>query len=90
MESRSWYVSCALLLGIDETERNHLLTWQMMRSSEGLSHKRYMEMYTVAYNYCTSSRMSHSTTEGAGGGGIATRSEELFILSVEVGMDADL
>ncbi|UZJ57324.1 hypothetical protein CBS101457_006644 [Exobasidium rhododendri] len=38
----------------------------MSNSTEGLSYKRYMEMYTVAYNYCTSSRMNHISPEGAG------------------------
>jgi cullin 1 len=32
-------------------------------------------MYTVAYNYCTSSRMSQNSAEGGLGGGSATRSE---------------
>lgn len=36
---------------------------QMARLTEGMSYERYMQLYTVAYNYCISS--------GMGGGGIA-------------------
>ncbi|GAA5976152.1 hypothetical protein JCM5350_000332 [Sporobolomyces pararoseus] len=34
----------------------------MTRLTEGLSYQKYMQLYTVAYNYCTSSRMN--TTGG--------------------------
>ncbi|KAJ3172167.1 hypothetical protein HDU88_006982 [Geranomyces variabilis] len=47
----------------------------MNKLSEGLSYKRWMDLYTLIYNYCTSSRMygnqndepinSHSSTRGA-------------------------
>ncbi|GAA5973888.1 hypothetical protein JCM11641_001202 [Rhodosporidiobolus odoratus] len=30
----------------------------MTRLSEGMSYKKYMDLYTVSYNYCTSSRMN--------------------------------
>ncbi|GAA5907173.1 cullin family protein [Sporobolomyces salmoneus] len=36
----------------------------MTRLTEGLSYQKYMQLYTVAYNYCTSSRMN------VAGGGI--------------------
>ncbi|GAA5930493.1 cullin family protein [Sporobolomyces koalae] len=31
----------------------------MTRLTEGLSYQKYMQLYTVAYNYCTSSRMNN-------------------------------
>ncbi|EJD39951.1 Cullin-domain-containing protein [Auricularia subglabra TFB-10046 SS5] len=40
----------------------------MTRLKEGVSYSKYMALYTVAYNYCTSSRM-HSSAENAGLGG---------------------
>lgn len=45
-------------------ESDHILS-QMTRLQEGMSHKRYMELYTVAYNYCTSSRMTQSSADGS-------------------------
>ncbi|PWN40521.1 putative SCF complex member Cullin 1 [Ceraceosorus guamensis] len=51
-------------------------TWQflevgisvmMARRTEGLSYTRYMELYTVVYNYCTSSRMN-APSDGLSGG----------------------
>ncbi|KAI9009083.1 Cullin [Hyaloraphidium curvatum] len=34
----------------------------MTRLEQGLPHKRYMELYTDIYNYCTSSRMNHDAS----------------------------
>ncbi|PWN50392.1 putative SCF complex member Cullin 1 [Violaceomyces palustris] len=45
----------------------------MTRLTEGMTYQRYMELYTVAYNHCTSSRMaspaSNSDLGGLGAGG---------------------
>ncbi|GAA6043698.1 hypothetical protein JCM8097_007485 [Rhodosporidiobolus ruineniae] len=44
----------------------------MTRLSEGMSYKKYMDLYTVSYNYCTSSRMNSggiNETLGVGSGG---------------------
>lgn len=41
----------------------------MTRLTEGMSYQRYMELYTVAYNYCTSSRMASSGVGGDSLGG---------------------
>ncbi|KAH7101599.1 Cullin-domain-containing protein [Auriculariales sp. MPI-PUGE-AT-0066] len=40
----------------------------MVRLREGVSYSKYMALYTVAYNYCTSSRM-HGSQEHQGLGG---------------------
>lgn len=40
----------------------------MTKLHTGLSYSKYMSLYTVSYNYCTSSRM-HGNTEPAGLGG---------------------
>lgn len=40
----------------------------MTKLHTGVSYSKYMSLYTVSYNYCTSSRM-HGTVEPAGGGG---------------------
>ena len=37
----------------------------MTKLQTGVSYSKYMSLYTVAYNYCTSSRM-HSTTADQG------------------------
>ncbi|KZV95811.1 Cullin-domain-containing protein [Exidia glandulosa HHB12029] len=39
----------------------------MTRLREGVSYSKYMALYTVAYNYCTSSRMHSSAESGLGG-----------------------
>ncbi|KAF7982936.1 hypothetical protein HWV62_3733 [Athelia sp. TMB] len=39
----------------------------MTKLQTGVSYSKYMSLYTVAYNYCTSSRM-HGTTESVGSG----------------------
>ncbi|BGP58323.1 hypothetical protein JCM8202_002945 [Rhodotorula sphaerocarpa] len=59
-------------------------TWQfleqgvdhiMTRLSEGMSYKKYMDLYTVSYNYCTSSRMnSGGMSETLGSSSAGTRS----------------
>ncbi|GAA5868774.1 hypothetical protein JCM8547_005374 [Rhodosporidiobolus lusitaniae] len=44
----------------------------MTRLSEGMSYTKYMNLYTVSYNYCTSSRMNSggiNETLGVGSGG---------------------
>ncbi|GJN94519.1 hypothetical protein Rhopal_007602-T1 [Rhodotorula paludigena] len=47
----------------------------MTRLSEGMSYKKYMDLYTVSYNYCTSSRMnSGGINETLGVGGATGRS----------------
>lgn len=44
----------------------------MTRLSDGMSHTKYMNLYTVSYNYCTSSRMNtagiNETMGGSGSG----------------------
>ena len=40
----------------------------MTKLQTGVSYSKYMALYTVAYNYCTSSRM-HGAEPGAGIGG---------------------
>lgn len=46
----------------------------MTRLNEGVSYSKYMNLYTVAYNYCTSSKMHGSTLEPSNplGGGART------------------
>ncbi|KAI0366592.1 Cullin-domain-containing protein [Pilatotrama ljubarskyi] len=39
----------------------------MTKLQTGVSYSKYMSLYTVSYNYCTSSKM-HGTAEQAGGG----------------------
>jgi hypothetical protein len=39
----------------------------MTKLQTGVSYSKYMSLYTVAYNYCTSSRM-HGTSEAVGTG----------------------
>ncbi|GAA5956684.1 hypothetical protein JCM8115_000647 [Rhodotorula mucilaginosa] len=47
----------------------------MTRLSEGMSYKKYMDLYTVSYNYCTSSRMnSGGVNETIGVAASSTRS----------------
>lgn len=43
----------------------------MSKHTEGLEYPRYMNLYTVAYNYCISSRMNTSADRGVGGAGKA-------------------
>lgn len=47
---------------------------QMTRLTDGMSYDRYMQLYTVAYNYCTSSRMI-STGANDPLGGVGARCE---------------
>ncbi|TKA54447.1 hypothetical protein B0A53_03140 [Rhodotorula sp. CCFEE 5036] len=48
----------------------------MTRLSEGMSYKKYMDLYTVSYNYCTSSRMnSGGVNETIGVAASSTRSQ---------------
>lgn len=56
-------VSCA---AIQLTPRTRI---QMTKLTEGMSYPRYMELYTVAYNYCTSSRMNAPSDTALGGQG---------------------
>lgn len=37
----------------------------MTKLQTGVSYSKYMSLYTVAYNYCTSSRMHGSVDAGA-------------------------
>ncbi|KAG8957066.1 hypothetical protein FRC00_004506 [Tulasnella sp. 408] len=55
----------AFILGMD-----HIMT----RLNEGVPWSKYMNLYTVAYNYCTSSKMRGSTLESSNplGGGART------------------
>ncbi|GAA6057154.1 hypothetical protein JCM3770_003990 [Rhodotorula araucariae] len=49
----------------------------MTRLNDGMSYKQYMDLYTVSYNYCTSSRMNSggiNETLGVGGGASGGRS----------------
>lgn len=48
----------------------------MTKLQTGVSYSKYMSLYTVAYNYCTSSRM-HGTPDGTAGTG--GRSESPFV-----------
>ncbi|KAF5315363.1 hypothetical protein D9619_007309 [Psilocybe cf. subviscida] len=41
----------------------------MTKLQTGVSYSKYMSLYTVAYNYCTSSKMHGATTESIGMGG---------------------
>ncbi|KAG1774835.1 Cullin-domain-containing protein [Suillus placidus] len=40
----------------------------MTKLQTGVSYSKYMSLYTVAYNYCTSSRMHNTTTDTVGQG----------------------
>lgn len=40
----------------------------MTQLTEGMSYDRYMQLYTVAYNYCTSSRMINTGANDPLGG----------------------
>lgn len=40
----------------------------MTKLQTGVSYSKYMSLYTVAYNYCTSSKMHGSTAEQVGMG----------------------
>ncbi|KAI0647741.1 Cullin-domain-containing protein [Trametes meyenii] len=44
----------------------------MTKLQTGVSYSKYMSLYTVSYNYCTSSKM-HGTGDQPGGGGIGHR-----------------
>ncbi|KAG8904450.1 hypothetical protein FRB99_001710 [Tulasnella sp. 403] len=44
----------------------------MTRLNEGVSYSKYMNLYTVAYNYCTSSKMHGATLDQGLGGGTRT------------------
>lgn len=39
----------------------------MTKHTEGMEYPRYMSLYTVAYNYCISSRMNTSGERAVGG-----------------------
>ena len=41
----------------------------MTKLQTGVSYSKYMALYTVAYNYCTSSRMHGAVDSGSGLGG---------------------
>jgi cullin 1 len=41
----------------------------MTKLQTGVSYSKYMSLYTVAYNYCTSSRMHNSGSDVHGGVG---------------------
>lgn len=43
----------------------------MTKLQTGVSYSKYMSLYTVAYNYCTSSRM-HGTSESVSSGSRST------------------
>lgn len=45
----------------------------MTKLQTGVSYTKYMSLYTVAYNYCTSSRMHSTTGDPVGASG---RSEQ--------------
>lgn len=40
----------------------------MQKNTDGIEYPRYMNLYTVAYNYCISSRMNTATDRTGGGG----------------------
>lgn len=50
----------------------------MDKCTEGMSYKRYMELYTVAYNYCTSSRMTPSVSDGSAKNGASLMGADLY------------
>jgi hypothetical protein len=53
----------------------------MTRLKDGISYSKYMNLYTVAYNYCVSSRMHGNLDSSVGLGG---RSECPFSLSLSL------
>lgn len=44
----------------------------MTRLKDGISYSKYMNLYTVAYNYCVSSRMHGNLDSSVGLGGRST------------------
>ena len=54
----------------------------MTKLQTGVSYSKYMSLYTVAYNYCTSSRM-HGTSEAVGTGSRSAFSSDLYRACVE-------
>ena len=56
---------------IPSKDMDHATTWAfleegvdhiMTKLHTGVSYSKYMGLYTVAYNYCTSSKMPNTTT----------------------------
>ena len=54
----------------------------MTKLQTGVSYSKYMSLYTVAYNYCTSSRM-HGTSEAVGTGSRSMSPSDLYRACVE-------
>lgn len=55
----------------------------MTKLQTGVSYSKYMSLYTVAYNYCTSSRMHSTTGDGVGA---SSRSEQGRVPTDEIGL----
>ena len=60
----------------------------MTKLQTGVSYSKYMSLYTVSYNYCTSSRMQATTTPADGA--LGNRSECSLLVAAPMAADGQV